>query len=38
LQAYAPVRYLPPSKYEAELKETDEQFQKLWKEMPWAEK
>jgi tripartite-type tricarboxylate transporter receptor subunit TctC len=38
LQAYAPVRYLSPNKYEAELKETDEQFQKLWKEMPWAEK
>ena len=37
-QAYAPVRYLSPGKYEAELKETDEQFQKLWKEMPWAEK
>lgn len=38
LQAYAPIRYLPPAKYEAELKETDEQFQKLWKEMPWADK
>ncbi|HUS11517.1 MAG TPA: tripartite tricarboxylate transporter substrate binding protein [Pyrinomonadaceae bacterium] len=38
LQAYAPVRYLAPTKYEAELKETDEQFQKLWKEMPWSEK
>jgi tripartite-type tricarboxylate transporter receptor subunit TctC len=37
-QAYAPVRYLPPAKYEAELKETEEQFQKLWKEMPWADK
>ena len=37
-QSYAPVRYLPPSQYEAELKETDEQFQKLWKEMPWADK
>jgi tripartite-type tricarboxylate transporter receptor subunit TctC len=37
-QAFAPVRYLPPNKYEAELKEGDEQFQKLWKEMPWGEK
>jgi tripartite-type tricarboxylate transporter receptor subunit TctC len=38
LQAFAPVRYLPPAKYEAELKEGEEQFQKLWKEMPWGEK
>lgn len=38
LQAYAPIRYLAPGKYEAELKETEEQFQKLWKEMPWADK
>jgi tripartite-type tricarboxylate transporter receptor subunit TctC len=36
--AFAPVRYLPPAKYEAELKDGDEQFQKLWKEMPWGEK
>ena len=37
-QAYAPVRYLAPDRYEAELKESDEQFQKLWKEMPWGDK
>jgi tripartite-type tricarboxylate transporter receptor subunit TctC len=36
--AFAPVRYLGPGKYEAELKEGDEQFQALWKEMPWGEK
>lgn len=37
-QAFAPVRYLAPDRYEAELKEGDEQFQKLWKDMPWGEK
>ena len=37
-QAFAPVRYLAPDRYEAELKESDEQFQKLWKDMPWGEK
>lgn len=37
-QAFAPVRFLPPNKYEAELKDSDEQFQKLWKEMPWGDK
>lgn len=37
-QAFAPVRYLPPEKYAAELKDGDEQFQKLWKEMLWGEK
>lgn len=37
-QAYAPVRYLPPNRYETELKESDEQFQKLWTEMPWGDK
>ena len=37
-QAFAPVRYLKPGKYEAELKDGEEQFQKLWKEMPWGEK
>ncbi|MFL6716898.1 MAG: tripartite tricarboxylate transporter substrate binding protein [Burkholderiaceae bacterium] len=37
-QAFAPVRYLPPDHYAAELKESDEQFQKLWKEMPWGDK
>lgn len=37
-QAYAPVRYLPPDRYETELKDSDEQFQKLWTEMPWGDK
>jgi tripartite-type tricarboxylate transporter receptor subunit TctC len=37
-QAFAPVRYLAPAKYEVELKDGEEQFQKLWKEIPWADK
>ncbi|MBK6006319.1 tripartite tricarboxylate transporter substrate binding protein [Ramlibacter ginsenosidimutans] len=35
--AFAPLRYLPPAKYEAELKTTEASFKQLWKEMPWGE-
>ena len=28
---FAPIRYLPPAKYEAELREGDAQFRKMWK-------
>lgn len=38
LTIFAPLRYLPPQKYAAELKQGEAQFQKLWKEAPWAEK
>lgn len=34
---FAPLRYLPPAKYEAELKEAEAGFRQLWKEMPWGE-
>jgi tripartite-type tricarboxylate transporter receptor subunit TctC len=34
---FAPLRYLPPAKYEAELRETETAFKQLWKEMPWGE-
>jgi hypothetical protein len=34
---FAPLRYLPPAKYEAELKTTEAGFRQLWKEMPWSE-
>jgi tripartite-type tricarboxylate transporter receptor subunit TctC len=34
---FAPLRYLPPAKYEAELKTTEAGFKQLWKEMPWSE-
>jgi tripartite-type tricarboxylate transporter receptor subunit TctC len=34
---FAPLRYLPPAKYEAELKEAEVGFRQLWKDMPWSE-
>jgi tripartite-type tricarboxylate transporter receptor subunit TctC len=34
---FAPLRYLPPAKYEAELKEAEAGFRQLWKDMPWGE-
>lgn len=36
--AFAPLRYLAPPKYAAELGEAEAQFGQLWKELPWAEK
>lgn len=37
-QMFAPLRYLPPEAYAAELKAADGQFRTLWQESPWAEK
>lgn len=34
---FAPLRYLPPAKYDAELKDAEAGFRQLWKDMPWAE-
>jgi len=34
---HAPLRYLPPPKYEAELRAAEVQFLQLWKEIPWVE-
>jgi tripartite-type tricarboxylate transporter receptor subunit TctC len=34
---FAPLRYLPPAKYEAELRESEAGFRQMWKEMPWGE-
>ena len=36
--AFAPVRYLGPAAYEAELKSADVTFRALWKELPWTDK
>ena len=36
--AFAPVRYLSPQAYEAEIKAGDAVFRQLWKEMPWTDK
>ncbi len=35
---FAPLRYLPPPKYEIELRNADTQFRQLWKEIPWVDK
>jgi tripartite-type tricarboxylate transporter receptor subunit TctC len=35
---FAPLRYLPPAKYEAELREAEAQFRQLWNETPWIDK
>lgn len=34
---FAPLRYLPPARYEAELKEAEAGFRQLWKDMPWGD-
>lgn len=35
---FAPLRYLPPAAYDAELKQSEAGFRGLWKEMPWGDK
>jgi tripartite-type tricarboxylate transporter receptor subunit TctC len=35
---FAPLRYLPPPQYEAELRQTEAQVLRLWKEVPWMDK
>ena len=35
---FAPMRYLAPAQYAAELQAADAQFRQMWKEMPWADK
>ena len=37
-RAFAPVRFLGPSAYEAELKAGDTMFRQLWNELPWTDK
>lgn len=36
--AFAPLRYLPPPAYEAELKGAEAGFKQLWQAMPWGDK
>ena len=38
LAFFAPVRYLAPAAYAAELKDTEAGFKQLWQVMPWGEK
>ena len=35
---FAPLRYLAPARYEAELRDAEVQFRQLFKEMPWTDK
>jgi tripartite-type tricarboxylate transporter receptor subunit TctC len=35
---FAPLRYLEPQAYSAELKDTEANFKQLWQVMPWGEK
>jgi tripartite-type tricarboxylate transporter receptor subunit TctC len=35
---FAPVRYLAPAQYAAELQSAEAGFRQLWKEMPWSDK
>jgi tripartite-type tricarboxylate transporter receptor subunit TctC len=37
-RAFAPVRYLNPIDYEAELRTGETLFKQLWKEIPWTDK
>jgi tripartite-type tricarboxylate transporter receptor subunit TctC len=37
-RAFAPLRYLAPVDYEAELRAGEAQFKLLWKEIPWTDK
>lgn len=37
-QAFAPLRYLEPVSYAAELKESEDGFKALWQVMPWTDK
>lgn len=36
-QMYAPLRYLGPAEYKAELEMNEAMFKKTWEETPWAE-
>jgi tripartite-type tricarboxylate transporter receptor subunit TctC len=37
-QFFAPLRYLAPAQYEALVRDADQQFRQLWKELPWGDK
>jgi tripartite-type tricarboxylate transporter receptor subunit TctC len=37
-QFFAPLRYLAPAQYEALVREADDVYRAMWKEMPWSDK
>jgi len=38
VQYYAPLRYLPPMRFDVELREVEVQMRMIWKESPWTDK
>jgi tripartite-type tricarboxylate transporter receptor subunit TctC len=38
VKVYAPLRYLTPTQFDAEIRAADAQFKQLWKELPWTDK
>ena len=38
VKVFAPLRYLTPAKFDAEIRAGDAQFRQLGKELPWADK
>lgn len=36
--SFAPLRYLAPAQYEAEIKNSEANFKQLWQAMPWGDK
>jgi len=35
---FAPLRFLTPAQFEAEIREADGQFRQMWRELPWGDK
>jgi tripartite-type tricarboxylate transporter receptor subunit TctC len=35
---FAPLRYLTPAQFDAEIRSGEAQFRELWKELPWSDK
>jgi tripartite-type tricarboxylate transporter receptor subunit TctC len=38
VKVFAPLRYLTPAQFDAEVKSGEAQFRQLWKELPWSDK
>ncbi|HXI38134.1 MAG TPA: tripartite tricarboxylate transporter substrate binding protein [Burkholderiales bacterium] len=38
VKVFAPLRYLTPAQFDAEVRAGEAQFKELWKELPWADK
>jgi hypothetical protein len=35
---FAPLRYLNPAQFEAVVREGEQDFRKLWQELPWSDR